>query len=201
MFDWITGFLQQTGYIGLVLLMLLENVFPPIPSELIMPLAGFSAARGDLSLPLVIVAGTIGSVAGALVWYYAARALGLHRLKSVAARHGRWLTLEPRQIDHASAWFRRHSGKSVFLGRLAPGVRTLISVPAGIAEMPLGRFLTYSTLGSAVWTGLLAVSGFLLQGQYEKASAWIDPVSNGIVALLVIFYLYRIITFQPRAST
>lgn len=198
MIDWISSFLQQTGYVGLALLMLAENVFPPIPSELIMPLAGFSAARGDLNLPLVILAGTVGSVAGALLWYYAARALGSQRLKLFAARRGRWLTLEPRQIDHASTWFLRHSGKSVFFGRLVPGVRTLISVPAGIAEMSLGRFLTYSTLGSTVWTSFLGVSGFMLQGQYEKASAWLDPVSNGVVVLLVIFYLYRVVTFKPR---
>lgn len=112
--------------------MFLENVFPPIPSEVIMPAAGFAAGQGRLSLIGVIVAGTVGSVAGALFWYYVGKWIGADRLRRWAGRHGRWLTLAPKDIDRVDRWFDQHSGKAVFLGRLVPALRTLISVPAGV---------------------------------------------------------------------
>src|SRR4051794_21003899 len=163
MFDWITGIVRQGGYSGVFLLMLAENIVPPIPSELIMPLAGFTAARRELSITLVIVAGTAGSVAGALFWYHVGRRLGLDRLKRFASRHGRLLTLSPEDVDRAHGWFERHGAKAVFFGRLVPTVRTLISVPAGINGMPLPSFLTWSVLGTGLWTALLAGAGHLLQ--------------------------------------
>jgi membrane protein DedA with SNARE-associated domain len=200
MFEWITGLVERGSYWGIALLMLLENVFPPIPSELIMPLAGFTAARGDLSLLGVIVAGSIGSLAGALLWYGIGRWLGLDRLKGFAARHGRWLTLSPEDLDQAQGFFTRHGGKAVLLGRLVPGVRTLISVPAGIVGMPLPSFLLWTGIGTVVWTALLAGAGYLLESQYEAVSAWLGPVSNVIVGAIVVFYLYRVVTFRPRGA-
>jgi membrane protein DedA with SNARE-associated domain len=118
LFQWIISTVSQSGYGGIVLLMFLENVFPPIPSELIMPLAGFAAARGDLNMAGVIAAGTIGSILGALPWYYAGRWVGSERLKRLAARHGRWMTVSPADIDTAETWFNRHCGKAVLIGRL-----------------------------------------------------------------------------------
>ena len=120
MFDWITGLVERTGYLGIALLMLAENVFPPIPSELIMPMAGFTAARGALNMVGVVVAGTVGSLAGVLLWYYIGRWIGLERLKRWAAKHGRWLTISPEEVDEAAAWFDRHCGKAVLIGRLIP---------------------------------------------------------------------------------
>ena len=196
MFDGIVAFLESSGPFGVALLMFLENVFPPIPSELVMPLAGFSAARGDGSLLVMIVAGTVGSVAGATLWYLLGLKLGGERLKRLARRHGRWITLSPDEIERAEAWFHRHGRVAVLAGRLFPAVRTLISVPAGIARMPLGPFLAYSTLGSAIWTALLAGAGFLLEGQYEKVSTWLNPVSNVVVIALVGWYAYRVATFH-----
>ena len=198
MFDWITGLVEQTGYLGIALLMLAENVFPPIPSELIMPMAGFTAARGKLSMVGVVVAGTAGSLAGALLWYYIGRWIGLERLKRWAAKHGRWLTISPEEVDEAAAWFNRHCGKAVLVGRLIPAVRTLISVPAGVAGMALMRFLTYSALGTALWTALLAAAGYLLEDQYQKVGDYLNPVSNVILGLIVLGYLYRVITFRRR---
>jgi membrane protein DedA with SNARE-associated domain len=200
MFDWITHLVDQTGYLGIALLMLAENVFPPIPSELIMPLAGFTAARGELSMMGILVAGTLGSVAGALFWYYIGRWVGLERLKRWAAKHGRWLTISPEDVDHAAAWFSQHAGKAVFVGRLIPAVRTLISVPAGVAGMPLPRFLTYSALGTALWTALLATAGYLLQDQYQRVGEYLNPVSDVIVGLIVLGYLYRVVTFRQRQA-
>lgn len=196
MFDWITGFVRQAGYAGVFLLMLLENVVPPIPSELIMPLAGFTAARGELSIVLVVVAGTAGSLIGALFWYNVGRRLGLDRLKRLAARHGRWLTLSPGDVDRADDWFGRHGRRAVFFGRLVPTVRTLISVPAGINGMPLASFLAWSVLGTGCWTALLAGAGYLLQGQYELVADYLNPVSTVVVVLMIAWYLYRLATFE-----
>jgi membrane protein DedA with SNARE-associated domain len=196
MFDWITGFVVRGGYVGVCLLMLAENVVPPIPSELIMPLAGFTAARGQLSLLLVVLAGTAGSILGAVFWYYVGRRLGSERLKRLTARHGRWLTLSPDDVDRADDWFRRHGARAVFFGRLIPTVRTLISVPAGIAGMPLPRFLAWSVLGTGLWTALLAGAGYLLQSQYERVSDYLNPVSTVVVVLIIGWYLYRVVTFR-----
>lgn len=196
MFDWITAAVQQSGYVGVFLLMLAENVFPPIPSELIMPLAGFTAAQGQLNIVLVIAAGTAGSLLGALLWYYIGLWLGRDRLKRWAAKHGRWFTLTPDELDQAFDWFHRHAGASVFIGRLIPTIRTLISVPAGIARMGLGPFLAYSAVGTALWTALLAAAGYLLESQYEAVEHWLNPVTNVIVGVIIVTYIYRVVTFR-----
>jgi membrane protein DedA with SNARE-associated domain len=200
MFDWITSLVQQTGYAGIALLMLAENVFPPIPSELIMPMAGFTAHQGQLSFIGVVLAGTVGSVAGALFWYYVGRWVGLTRLRRWATRHGRWLTLAPEEVDQAKDWFDRHAGLAVFVGRLAPAVRTLISVPAGMAAMPLWSFLLFSTIGTGLWTALLAGAGYLLGSQYKLVEGWLNPVSNVIFVALVLIYVYRVVTFGRRGA-
>jgi membrane protein DedA with SNARE-associated domain len=193
MFDKIVEIVSALGYVGVFLLMLLENIFPPIPSELIMPLAGFVAARGDLNFIAVILVGTAGSVVGALPWYYAGAKLGQKRMKHLAERWGHWLTLSPEDVDKASDWFDRHGKGAVFFGRLIPTVRTLISVPAGIAGMSMTKFLIYSTLGSLIWTALLALAGYLLESQYQRVSEYLNPVSTAIVVLMVLYYLYRLI--------
>jgi len=166
LFQWIVNTVSQSGYGGIILLMFLENIFPPIPSELIMPLAGFAAARGDLNMAGVIAAGTIGSI----LWYYAGRWVGSERLKRLAARHGRWLTVSPADIATAETWFNRHCGKTVLIGRLIPAIRTLISVPAGIARMSLGRFLLFSAIGTVLWSGLLAAAGYVLESEYTRVA-------------------------------
>ncbi|MBH9536712.1 DedA family protein [Novosphingopyxis sp. YJ-S2-01] len=196
MFEWITHLLDQLGYVGIALLMLLENVFPPIPSELIMPLAGFDAARGDMNVYLVILSGSIGSVAGALFWYVIGRWIGEDRLKRFASRHGRLLTLNASEIERVNRWFDKHNEKAVLLGRLVPAVRTLISVPAGIFEMSLGRFLIYSTIGTVGWTALLTFGGYMLGDRYELVQTWINPVSNIIVGVIVLAYLYRVMRWR-----
>lgn len=145
-----------------------------------------------------MLVGTAGSVVGALPWYYAGAKLGQDRMKRLADRWGHWLTLTPDDVDNASNWFERHGKAAVFFGRLIPAVRTLISVPAGIAGMSMTLFLIYSTLGSLIWTALLALAGYLLESQYQKVAHYLDPVSTGIVALMVGYYLYRLI--RQRAA-
>lgn len=198
MFDWITRFIQDHGYAGIAVLMLAENVFPPIPSELVMPLAGFTATRGELVIALAVAAGAAGSLAGALFWYWVGAAIGAERLKRWSIRHGRWLALAPRDVDQACAWFARHGGKAVLLGRLVPGVRSLISVPAGIAGMPLAPFLAYSALGIVAWSALLAAAGYLLESEYHAVAGWLNPVANAVIAALAGIYLYRVWTFGRR---
>ncbi len=196
MFDWIANTLAQSGYFGVALLMFLENIFPPIPSELIMPLAGFVAARGELNLWGAIAAGVLGSILGALPWYGAGRWLGSERLTRLADRHGRWLTISGNEVSAAERWFNEHGRVSVLVGRLVPTVRTLISVPAGIVRMPFVPFLAYSTIGTLVWTGALAGAGYLLEGQYERVASYVNPISTAVVVAIVLFYVYRLITYR-----
>ncbi len=200
MFEFITNFLEKSGYIGVFLLMALENIFPPIPSELIMPFAGFVAARGELNVVGVLVAGTAGSIAGALPWYWGARKYGKERLKKFADRHARWMTVGSEDIDKAIAAFDRHGRSVVLFGRLIPAIRTLISVPAGLACMSWGQFLLYSTIGSLAWTGILTGAGYLLESNYEQVGKYIDPVSKGIFGILVVWYVYRVITHRPAKA-
>jgi membrane protein DedA with SNARE-associated domain len=200
-FDWIVSLIDKAGYVGIALLMLLENVFPPIPSEVIMPLAGFSAAKGTLSFAGVVISGTVGSLAGAYFWFLIGRWIGPKRLKQFAGRHGRWLTLHPDEVERARAFFARYQIVALFLGRLIPAIRSLISVPAGVNCIPTSTFLLWSSLGTALWTLLLASAGYLLQSQYERVSEWLNPVSNVVVAGLAVWYLYRVIRFRaPEPS-
>ena len=198
MFDWIIHIIETGGYLGLFGLMVLENIFPPIPSEVIIPLAGYTAASGEMNLSLVILVASIGTVVGTLPWYLAGRLVGAQRLKRWSVRYGRLLTLSPDHIDAADAWFQSHGRKAVLLGRLIPTVRTLISVPAGIARMPLGSFLMYSFVGSLLWTTLLASLGYMLQSQHEKVADYLNPVSDLIVLLIIGVYIYRVITFKTE---
>jgi membrane protein DedA with SNARE-associated domain/uncharacterized membrane protein YkvA (DUF1232 family) len=193
-FDWITDMVSAGGYPGIVLMMLAENVFPPIPSELIMPLAGFVAAQGQLNPVLVVLAGTLGSVLGALPWYFAGLWLGEERVCAFAARHGRWLTLSEKEIGQAMRWFERHGRIAVLIGRLVPTVRTLISLPAGMARMKLLPFLLYSSIGTLAWTGALTAAGFLLESEYRRVGGYVDQVSKIIIGLIVLLYVWRVLS-------
>lgn len=200
MFDLITGLVESTGYFGVALLMMLEHVFPPIPSELIMPLAGYTAAQGKLSLTGVIVAGSLGSVIGTSLWYWLGRRLSRRRLEMLVARHGRWFTTDVEGLHQAEAYFEKYGRLAVLLGRVIPTVRTLISVPAGVVNMPLLPFLLLTSIGSTLWTALLTIAGYLLQDNFDAVSSWLNPVSTLIVVVLVGWYLYRVITFGRKVA-
>ncbi|WP_072384096.1 DedA family protein [Novosphingobium sp. NDB2Meth1] len=198
MYDAIVVLISKLGGLGVFLLMFGENLFPPVPSEVILPLAGYTAAQGRGSLPVVIMAGTLGSVAGATLWYYVGRWIGIERLKRFAADHGRWLTLTPEEIDRVDKWFDRYGRWAVLFGRLLPGIRTLISVPAGVTGMALGPFLAWTTIGSAAWTAMLAIAGYELGERYGQIATIVEPVSNAVLALAGIWYLWRVATFGRK---
>jgi membrane protein DedA with SNARE-associated domain len=191
MIDWITDLMNTLGYAGIALLMFLENIFPPIPSEIVMPLAGFTSAQGGMSLVGVILAGSLGSLAGAVPWYYAGRIYGAERMRDFAKRYGRWITVSPEDIDHATDWFNRHGRSAVLIGRLVPGVRTLISVPAGISGMGLFQFLLYSTIGTVAWTSLLAICGYILRDRWSAVESYISPISTVLIVVLVLWFASR----------
>lgn len=198
MAEWIIETVSAGGYLGVFALMLLENIFPPIPSELILPFSGFAVASGQLSLWGVLLAATAGAMVGALPWYFAGVWLGAGRLKALAARSGRWLCVSPRDIDDATAWFTRFGIWAVMLGRLIPGIRTVISVPAGIAGMGFGLFLVVSTLGTLAWNGLLLAAGLALHENYAAVEGYVDPVSKAILALSLATYVWRVATWGRR---
>lgn len=186
MSGWIADLVNDLGYVGLALLTFVENLFPPIPSELVMPLGGFLAAEGRLSLPGVILAGTLGSVAGAIIFFFLGRQFPQPRLQKWVRRHGRWLLLTVDDVEKAYRWFDRHGRAAVFFGRLVPGVRSLISLPAGSSAMRLGPFLIYTALGAAIWSAVLAYAGMLLGGQYERIGRFLRQADIIIVALLLL---------------
>jgi membrane protein DedA with SNARE-associated domain len=196
MSGWITDIITQSGYLGIFLLMLLESIFPPIPSELIIPFAGFSAAQGNLNLFGVILAATVGSLVGAAPWYIVARLFGLERVRWLADRFGRWFTLNADEIDTAAAWFTRWGKPIVLVGRLFPIIRTLISVPAGLSKMPVATFVAFSLLGMLIWNTILVMSGFILHQHYHLVEAWLDPLTYIVLGAVIALYLYRLVTWR-----
>ena len=171
--EWAQEVLIAHGVAMLVLLILLENVFPPIPSEVILPLAGFLVFEGQMTFVEAIVAATVGSVSGAAILY----ALGRHGGRPLLLRYGRVLRLDDRRLDRADDWFDRHGPKIVFLGRMLPGVRSIVSVPAGLSEMRVPVFVALTALGSALWNGALIGAGWALGSSWREVGEFIGPLT------------------------
>jgi len=173
--------LRDFGYAGLALLMLAETVFPPIPSEAVLPLAGYLVERGELSYVLVLLTSTAGSVLGAMVLYEAAR----HGGRPFAERFLRFAHMQPEKLDDAERWFARRGALIVLLGRCVPGMRSLVSLPAGLLRMPRLQYLGLTLLGSAIWNAVLVTVGYLLGSQWERVADVIGPVSKPLVPIAV----------------
>ncbi len=191
MTEWIKSVVLGSSYLGVLFLMFLENVFPPIPSELIMPLAGFFSTQGDMSFAGIVAAGTTGSVLGAIALFYLGRWAGEERLRRFVERHGHWIVVSVDDLDKSRAWFDRHGAKAVLLCRMVPGVRSLISIPAGLARMSMVTFLLLTTIGSAVWTAALAYAGRALGSNYEQVEHVIGPVSTAIMVAIILALVIR----------
>ncbi|HSO27710.1 MAG TPA: DedA family protein [Anaerolineales bacterium] len=182
---WVEELVKNMGYAGLAFLTFLENVFPPIPSEIILPLGGFLAAQGRLTMLGVVLAGTVGSLAGALVLYYLGKVFSEERMKDWAQDYGGWFLINRSDVESAFSWFGKYGGWAVFVCRLIPGLRSLISLPAGAYGMKLPKFLLLTTIGTAMWSALLAFGGQLLGRQYQDLGQVISWATYAILALLI----------------
>lgn len=184
--EWILVMMQELGLVGVTLMMFLENVFPPIPSELIMPAAGFAAALGKMNIIAVIVAGTLGSVLGALPLYYLGTIFNEQRLLILTQKYGKYFLIKPEDVTNANTWFNKYGKAVIFFGRMIPAIRSLISIPAGMNRMPMLPFLVLTTIGSAIWTAILAYAGYLLGANYDQVATIIAPISQAVVIILVM---------------
>lgn len=196
--DWILGIIERGGYLGLALLMVLENLAPAIPSELILPFAGFLVAEGRLGFAGVVASASAGSTLGASGWYLLGRAWGSGRVHRFFDRYGCWVLLEAEDVSRAEAWFKRHQGIATFFGRLIPGVRSLISLPAGTARMPRALFLAYTVAGTTLWTIALTAAGYLLADAYEQAREIVGPIGSILLGAAVAFVVGRYLVRRHR---
>ena len=198
MTDWAIRLVDHTGYLGVGFLMFLETIFPPIPSEVIMPVAGVAASRGPMTLGGVIASGTLGAMFGNLFWYLLARVIGIGRFRPFIERHGRWLTLDWYDVEKAERLFGRFGPVIVGIGRLLPTVRSVVSIPAGLLHMRLKSFLIWSTIGTAGWSSALALAGYMLGRKFENIGTVLGPLSSAIVGLIVFAYAWRQLTWRRR---
>ncbi len=189
---------QLVGYIAIMLAMFLENLFPPIPSELIMPLGGFYIYQGQLEFLPVVFAGLIGTVLGALPWYGIGKLVNEEKLEDWLENHGKWIGINPSELARSRRWFSRYGNALVFWGRLVPGIRTLISVPAGIELMPILPFVIWTSAGSFIWTLFLTTAGLALGESYSKVELWIEPFSKLVKFALIFLLLFAAITILFR---
>lgn len=199
MTQWIIDHFSGTGYFGIFLLMMLENIIPPVPSEAIMGLGGIAAARGQMDPFLLVAVGTAGTVLGNLFWWEIGRRLGYERLQPFVERHGRWLTMEWRDVERIHHYFDRYGGITVFVFRFLPFGRTMISLPAGLMRMPFTKFTLFTTAGSVIWNSALVAVGYWAHSTMDQIDDWLGPVMVGFIALAVLAYLWRVITWKPKA--
>ncbi|WP_411291431.1 DedA family protein [Sphingorhabdus sp.] len=190
--DWIIRLVEWGHYWGVALLMLLETIFPPIPSEVIMTVAGVSSARGNMNLAGTIAAGTAGAMLGNWIWYWVAVKFGEARMQIFIDRFSRWLTLDWEEVERGHRLFRKHGSIIVLIARMLPTLRSLISIPAGLFGMTLRRFLIFSTIGTAGWTAALACAGYFLGSQFEDVEKWLGPLSTLVIAGIVLTYVWRL---------
>jgi membrane protein DedA with SNARE-associated domain len=196
--DWVIRLIEHTHYFGVALLMFLETVFPPVPSEVIMPIAGVAAASGQMTLGGVIASGTFGAMAGNFFWYLVARWIGLKRFRPFIQKHGRWLTLDWYEVEKVQRLFGRFGPVIVGIGRMMPTVRSIVSIPAGLIHMRLTIFLFWSTVGTAGWSAALAVAGYVLKQQFGEIETVLGPLSSAIIVLIVLGYVWRQLTWHKR---
>lgn len=198
--EWVTSIVESLGYWGVAALVALENLFPPIPSEVVLPLAGFVAVEGDASLVGMIIAATIGSMVGAYALYGIAAAIGPVRLRGLVARHGKWFGLDESDLDKSEEWFDRRASMAVLVCRCIPLMRSLISIPAGLRRMPLIPFTLYTLVGSLVWNVMLIGAGYLLGERYQQVEEPLELFQKLVLVVLgvaIAWFVWRRIV-RPR---
>ena len=185
------------GYVGLALLLIAENLFPPIPSEVVLPLAGFLVGRGDLMFWAALLASTFGSVAGALILY----ALGRYGGRKLVLRYGRFLRVDEEGLDRADAWFRRYGDWVVLFARVVPLARSVVSIPAGTMEMPVFRFVALTAIGSLAWNTLLIGAGVILGANWQRVEAWVGSYSNTVLIVVAVAAAILLLLYHRRRKT
>ena len=196
--DWIIQLVDWAGYWGVAFLMLLETVFPPVPSEVIMTVAGVSASRGNMTLTGTIAAGTAGAMLGNWIWYRLAIKFGEARMHIFIDKYSRWLTLDWEEVERGHTLFRKHGSIIVLIARMIPTLRSLISIPAGLFKMSLRRFLVFSTIGTAGWSAALAGAGYFLGSQFDDVEKWLGPFSTLVIVAIVVTYVWRLVRWKPK---
>jgi membrane protein DedA with SNARE-associated domain len=196
--DFILNLIVQGGYAGIFFLMVLENVFPPIPSEVIMGLGGIAVARGELSFGPLIAWGTLGTTLGNYFWYWIGWRTGYRRFQPFVEKHGRWLTLDWHEVEKLHRFFMRHGHWVIFAFRFMPTGRTIISLPAGMACMPHLKFFAWTFVGSAIWNSVLAGAGLFLGRNFEQLQDYVGPFAAATMAVMILWYIHRVITWRPR---
>lgn len=200
--EWVTEVINTIGYPGIAFLIALETVFPPIPSEIILPLGGSLSASGQFNFFFVLIAATIGSIVGATILYGVGLWGGEERIGKWLDRWGKWVLLDREDLRKAREWFTRHGTYAVLIARLIPGLRSIVSIPAGFARMPYGRFVILTAVGSALWNAALMGAGYYLGQNWEIVEGWIGPfgylVYGTVILVVVAFVLRRLwVKFGP----
>ena len=188
--DWDLSIMEKLGYLGIAFLMFLDNVFPPIPSEIIMPSAGYTAAKGELTLIGVIIAGSIGSLLAAAFLYWIGRKIPQQQLFGLVERYGKYIHIGVTDLEKSLTWFEKYGHRIVFFGRMIPAVRSLISIPAGMSNMPFRKFMAYSAAGTIIWTTFLAYIGYHFGENPALMSAITQRIAYIILAFTMIYILY-----------
>lgn len=200
---WVTNVIDRLGYWGLAFLVALENVFPPIPSEIILPWAGFLTGQGKMNYLVAVIAATIGSLLGALALYAVGYYLGEQRVRWMIIHWGKWLGFKEEDVDKADDWFDRFGGIAVMTGRVIPIVRSLISIPAGLRKMPMPTFALYTTLGSLAWNSVLIGAGWVLGDNWDEVEQYVGYLQWLVILAVLIVGVWwvwaRIV--KPRMAT
>ena len=191
--NWAGDVVETLGYSGVALLVAVENIFPPIPSEVVLGLAGYTASRGDASVLGMIIAATIGSVVGAWALYGFSAAVGPVRLRAIVIRYGAWIGFGESDLDRAEDWFDRRSRSAVLICRCIPLIRSLISIPAGFRRMPLGTFTVFTLIGSLTWNSVLVTTGYLLADQWDKILDYTEPFQGVVVVILGVLVIAMVV--------
>lgn len=201
--EWVTNVVESLGYVGVALLVAIENLFPPIPSEIVLSLAGFVAGRGDAWAPGMVLAATVGSLIGAWALYLIAAAFGPVRLRALVVRYGRWIRITEEDLDRAERWFDRRSTWAVLICRCIPLVRSLISIPAGLRRMPAIPFTIFTLIGSLVWNTALITAGYLLGDRWEEVDQYMGYVQVVVIVGIigaVAYFVWRRMVLRRGAA-
>lgn len=196
--NWITSFMEQFGYVGIALIIALENVFPPIPSEIVLPFGGFMTTNSSLTIIGVIIAATIGSVLGAVILYGVGRLLDVERLEKIIDRWGHILRIKKEDVHRADAWFDKYGYWTVLFCRMIPLVRSLISIPAGMSNMKFGLFLLFTTIGTVIWNSILVIIGAMLGDNWHRITEFMDIYSSVAYVIIAVVGVAGIVWYVRR---